>query len=68
MEVGVAAAPVGDLGEGVSGQDVLGEQRESGADQGSPRAHSDEHDSGQLGATGPRTGTSQPGAGREGFL
>ena len=31
MEVGVAAAPVGDLGEGVSGQDVLGEQRESGA-------------------------------------
>lgn len=31
MEVGVAAAPVGDLGEGVSGQDVLGEQRESEA-------------------------------------
>lgn len=31
MEVGVAAAPVGDLGERVSGQDVLGEQRESGA-------------------------------------
>lgn len=25
MEVGVAAAPVGDLGEGVSGQDVLRE-------------------------------------------
>lgn len=31
MEVGVAAAPVGDLGEGVGGQDVLGEQRESEA-------------------------------------
>lgn len=31
MEVGVAAAPVGDLGEGVSGQDVLGEQRVSEA-------------------------------------
>ena len=31
VEEGVAAAPVGELGEGVSGQDVLGEQRESGA-------------------------------------
>lgn len=29
VEEGVAAAPVGELGEGVSGQDVLGEQRES---------------------------------------
>lgn len=27
VEVGVAAAPVGDLGEGVRGQDVLGEQK-----------------------------------------
>ncbi|XP_069422695.1 glycerophosphodiester phosphodiesterase domain-containing protein 4-like [Ovis canadensis] len=29
VEEGVAAAPVGELGEGASGQDVLGEQRES---------------------------------------
>lgn len=29
VEEGVAAAPVGELGEGVSGQDVLGEKRES---------------------------------------
>lgn len=27
MEVGVSAAPVGDLGEGVGGQDVLAKQR-----------------------------------------
>lgn len=31
MEVGVATAPVGDLGEGMSGQDVLGKQRKSEA-------------------------------------
>lgn len=31
MEIGVAAAPVGDLGEGMSGQDVLRKQRKSEA-------------------------------------
>lgn len=31
MEVGVATAPVGDLGEGVSGQDVLGEKVDTDA-------------------------------------
>lgn len=33
VEEGAAAAPVGELGEGVTGQDVLGEQRESAAAQ-----------------------------------
>lgn len=36
MEVGVAAAPVGDLGEGVSGEDVLGEQKGHGEAQPGP--------------------------------
>ena len=31
MEVGVAATPVGDLGEGVSSQDVLGEKTDTDA-------------------------------------
>lgn len=40
MEVRVATAPVGDLGKGMSGQDVLGEQREPKATSRTLQPHS----------------------------